>query len=281
MEVFVSSLAFLGMTPEQMVEQASSHHWPLEFSSGMPYRKDMADLYLEAKITRMPHNYFPAPEVPFVLNLASRDENIRRTSIEHCKYGLELASKTKAAFFSAHAGFCIDPNPHELGQKIQYDTDFDSKFHREAFLLSLREILQTADKLQLDFLIENNVIAPFNVVKNLNPLLCCESKEITWVFDTIRHPRFGLLLDTAHLKVSCNTLRLSLQDETRAILPFVRGVHHSDNNGEVDDNSSIDENYWFLPYMKEVTNIVHVLEVKKITAEKIQHQINLLQTSGR
>ena len=75
MEIFVSSLAFLGMSPEEMIKEAAAHNWPLEFSSGMPFRKDMEDVYLGASIVRMPHNYFPPPEKPFVLNLASSNKN--------------------------------------------------------------------------------------------------------------------------------------------------------------------------------------------------------------
>ncbi len=117
--IYVSSLALEGSTPEEMIQKAQQNNWALEFSSGMHFQPNMEMLFLNTSIKRMPHNYFPAPKVPFVLNLASTNNDIRNKSIEHCKKGLWLAKKSFAPFYTAHAGFCVDPKPHELGDKIQ------------------------------------------------------------------------------------------------------------------------------------------------------------------
>ena len=41
------------------------------------------------------HNYFPVPKNPFVLNLASLDENIFQESLNHIKKSIKLASLIK------------------------------------------------------------------------------------------------------------------------------------------------------------------------------------------
>src|SRR5690606_29507232 len=157
-------------------------------------------------VKRMPHNYFPAPEIPFVLNLASENDNIRRKSVDHCKNGLRLAKQSNSPFFAAHAGFCLDPDPRDLATELSPRDSFDREKHYRYFLQSVDEILAEADTLEVDFLIENNVIATFNLTKTgANPLLLCEHAEIQWLFSSIPNKRLGLLLDTAHLKVSCNT----------------------------------------------------------------------------
>ena len=250
-DIYVSSVAFAGMQAEDMIDIVRQNGWGLEFSSGMAYQEDMEGLFLEATVKRMPHNYFPAPKVPFVLNLASSDETIRSISVNHCLNGLRIAKRSNSPFFAAHAGFCIDPDPALLGREIPFNSHFDREKNKELFLKSIEEILITAEQLELEFLIENNVIAGFNYNNNVNPFLCCESSEIEWLCNSFDNKLFGILLDTAHLKVSCHTLSKDKISEFKSIQLFVKGIHHSDNDGTKDDNLPLTNDYWFLPFMKE------------------------------
>ena len=277
--LYISSLAFLRKTVEEIITICSEQNYNLEFSSGMPFRKNMKEIFLNASLQRMPHNYFPDPEIPFVLNLASVNSEIRNKSIAHCKEGLKLAKSTNSPFYAAHAGFCIDPNPLELGKKISINQKIDQKINKEHFLNSISEILILADTLEIDFLIENNVLAPFNF-NGENPLLCCDFKDIDWLFKEIQHNRFGLLLDTAHLKVSCKTLNLDLLSEFNKIRPFIKAFHHSDNDGTKDSNLVLKDDYWFLKYFKEYENYIHVIEVKSLSIAEIESQINLFKKNG-
>lgn len=277
--IYVSSVAFLGKSIEEMTQICKENDFNLEFSSGLPYQEDMERIYLSSTLTRMPHNYFPAPEKPFVLNLGSTDEEIRRISIDHCKKGLNLAKKSNAPFFAAHAGFCIDPKPSELGRKIDVSADVDRTKTKQLFIDSVEEILILADTLAIDFYIENNVIAPFNY-DGVNIFLCTEAEEINWLYETIRHPRLGLLLDTAHLKVSCQTLGLNIKEELQKIEPYIKAFHHSDNDGTKDNNLPLPEDYWFLEYFDDFKNYVHVLEVKSLGVIEIKAQLKLLTGDG-
>jgi hypothetical protein len=275
--IYISSLAFLGSTPENMIREAKENDFAIEFSSGLPFRGDMEEIYHQAEIKKIPHNYFPAPKVPFVLNLASKDQLIRERSIEHCIQGLRMSKKSGAPFFSAHAGFCIDPNPADLGNQLDISGDFDIEHHKSLFLESVMKILREAHQLETDFLIENNVIARFNLTtEGRNPLLCCDSTDIVWLFKEITDNRLGLLLDTAHLKVSCATLNNDLNSELNSISTFIRAIHHSDNDSVRDTNMSLTADYWFLQYMKQYQSIPNVLEVKRLTIQEIKSQIKLL-----
>lgn len=277
--IYLSSLAFLGKPVEEIINICEKNNYNLEFSSGMPYKENMVEIYLNCSINRQPHNYFPDPIKPFVLNLASENEVIRNLAIEHCKNGLKLAKKSESPFYAAHAGFCIDPNPEELGQKIAIQYNFDKESNKKHFINSISKILQFADDLEIDFLIENNVLAPFNY-NGENPLLCCESSDIDWLFKEIKHDRFGLLLDTAHLKVSCKTLSLDLLNEFNKIRPYIKAFHHSDNDGTKDNNQKLTKNYWFLDFLKDFENYVHVIEVKSLTPSEIENQIKIIQNNG-
>jgi sugar phosphate isomerase/epimerase len=280
-DIYISSLAMQGKSAEEMIEICSTRGWALEFSSGLPYHDEMEAIYTNAKIKRMPHNYFPAPQVPFVLNLASTDPEIRNKSINHVKNGLRLARQSNSPFFSAHAGFCVDPKPTELGNKIKLDKEFSREQNKAVFIESLHEIMDEADRLNIDFLIENNVLTSFNLPANgINPLLCCEAKEIIEIITEVRHNRLGLLLDTAHLKVSCQTLRLDPNAEVAQISQIVRGIHHSDNDGMSDTNMALTPAYWFLENLGTYRDVVHVLEIKNSKIDLIQQQLNLLLSNG-
>lgn len=273
----MSSLAFMGESAEEMIDRCVSEKFALEFSSGMPFRADMENVFLEAPLRRFAHNYFPAPQEPFVLNLASGNETIRRKSIDHCVNGIRLSYAAGAPFFSAHAGFCIDPQPSELGQQLSRVRSFDRPKHWEIFLASVKEVLSATADLPTGFLLENNVLAKMNVYEDgANPLLCVEAEEMLRFVETIADPRAGILLDTAHLKVSANTLGFDLVKAAQQVLPVTRCVHHSDNEGLYDNNQPFGEDYWFRPLMKEAAFVVHVLEVRKQSAEALKQMEKLL-----
>ena len=278
LKIAVSSICFMGKSPEEIIDIAKRENYVLEFSSGMPFRQDMEDVFLKAPIKKIPHNYFPAPEKPFVLNLASANDEIRQHSVSHCINGLRLASLGGSPFFSAHAGFCVDPDPSELGRQLKQHTGIDKKKNWTLFIDSLKTILQKAANYKVDFLIENNVIAPMNLYADgTNPLFCCDDAEMLKLINEVNDFRLGILLDTGDIKVSSNTLKFSLADALSAIKSFVKVIHHSDNDGIFDTNQPVAENYWFRNHIKSFSGIYHVLEVKSQTVEQVNAQISLIK----
>ena len=262
-----------------MIASCIKHGFPLEFSSALPHHCDAEKFFASFPLPKSAHNYFPAPQSPFVINLASSDPEIRSRSVNHCIAGLKLCSESQIGFFSAHAGFMIDPPPHELGQKLTQKSSAGNRpLHWNLFLESVRSILVEAERLNMDFYIENNVVAKFNLGnEGENPLLCGHPDEIVRLCDEIGHPRFGILLDTAHLKVSSGTLNFDLLQGADKVLRCVKMVHHSDNNGLVDSNELLPDDYWFAPFMVAVRALPQVLEVKSIDDVHIQRQIALLR----
>ena len=278
MQTVVSTLAFMGKSLEDIISIARENKYVIEFSSGLPFHEDTEQIFLNAPIKKFAHNYFPAPKTPFVLNLASSNKEVREQSILHCIHGLRLSEKAGAPFFSAHAGFCIDPKPSELGNELKKTEGINRDENWSLFLSSVNEVLEKTYDLNIDFLIENNVLAKMNVYPDgTNPLFCVDGQEMLKLITTLNHPRLGILLDTAHLKVSAKTLHFSISESLDLIQSYIKCIHHSDNNGELDTNEPILEKYWFLGYIKNYKNIVHVLEVKKQSVEQINFQLNLLK----
>lgn len=273
----ISSLAMAGKSAEEMIAMAQRNGWPLEFSSGMPYRADMEEIFLTAPVKRFAHNYFPAPRDPFVLNLASSDAGIRERSVGHCLRGLELSKKAGAPFFSAHAGFCLDPQPSELGTRLNLEKPYSRAEHWRHFIDSLKKISEVAGKLNMRFLVENNVLAPVNVHPDgSNPLFCCGADEMTRMLNEVNSFSLDLLLDTGHLKVSAQTLRFDAHEAVRKLINKIGCVHHSDNDGSFDTNGKLGNDYWFAGHMAQLAHVTHVIEVKKLTEEEIKQQIKIL-----
>ena len=108
-------------------------------------------------------------------------------------------------------------------------------------------------------------------------LFCCDADEMLLMLKEVNHSNVGLLIDTAHLKVSANTLKFNADEAVKKIAKNILCVHHSDNDGTFDTNDKLTNNYWFLSHMKDFSNITHVLEVKKLTEEEVKQQLKILQ----
>ena len=276
----VSTVAFGKQSKEAVAKLATEHNWAIEFSSGFAPDPDMVPFYKNLAFTRYPHNYFPAPADPFVMNLASGNETIRRRTIDHCLLGLELAQASGAPCFSAHAGFCIDPDPEQLGRPLDVDQDFDPAMHWSLFRASIDEVLLKAEETGVDFLVENNVLAPFNYTdKRPIALFCVGAEEMIRLVEEVDHPKFGLLLDTAHLKVSAHTLGFDMKEAAIQVAPYVKVVHHSDNDGLSDTNQPLPNDYWAIELGSIFASRLHVLEVKNLTIDTIKQQMTLLQNT--
>ena len=274
-EYFLSSMVF-NNDIEKLKQEGDKFKYPVEFSSGLPFSINAVRDFKNYNAKKILHNYFPAPKAPFVLNLASKNIETREKSIRHCIEGIKLSSIVGAPFYCAHAGFISDPSVKELGLKFSNlnAEDFNKKFI--LFIEAINIILDYASQFKVDFYIENNVLAEFNFDQNNISFFCCESQNILSLFNKINHSRFGLLLDTGHLKVSCKTLKLPLEEEFLKIKGKIKAIHHSDNDGLIDSNDKITNNYWFLKYLRDFKNIPQVLEVKNLDNHEIDQQLKIL-----
>jgi sugar phosphate isomerase/epimerase len=220
------------------------------------YFQELNDLKLNYQLNYRCHNYFPPPKNHFVLNLASTNKNVLDESHKMIQESLKLSKHWGADSYGFHAGFLINPQVNELGQTI-------SKISMEKKDLGLkvfRDEFQKISSGDIDVYVENNVFSLKNAesFKGKNPfLMCCfedyvEFKKLT---------KFNLLLDIAHLKVTCNTLQLNFFEQLEKLLPESDYLHISDNNSFSDENLGLTSKTNFLPLL------VGNLKNKKITLE--------------
>lgn len=224
---------------------------PVEMSGGAfspRARDEVRDLTSRTPV--MLHNYFPPPADPFVLNLASADPETTARSRQMVVDAVDLSADIGASHYAVHSGYCFDPSVTSLGKPLVGEARFDREAALDRLLANVTELSRYATERGVRLMVENHVLAPFNLEKyGDNPLLLADPAEIREFFDVI-NVDLALLLDVGHLKVSATTLGFDLDEAMRALLPLAEGFHLSENSGMADDHLSFDESVWFLPYLQ-------------------------------
>lgn len=276
---YISTIAFNENIQDYLLEFSDSEYG-IEFSSGgLPHNFNNFKLFESFKGNKIIHNYFPGyKKNPFVLNIASLNDVIRNKSLNHCIRNIKKTNKFSTNnFFAVHAGFKLDLGISDLGSSIKNIKIKNVDLYNQSFYESVDRLLEIGIEKNVNILIENNVLIKENYNGKKIPFFCVDSQNIIEFFEKFS-PRnnLGLLLDTAHLKVSCKTLGLNLDNEFNNLKKYVKGIHHSDNDGYYDTNSELKDDYWFLKYINDFRNVPNVIEVKKISIDKIYDQFKLL-----
>ena len=277
--IYISSITFQENYKDYLHEFESSEYG-IEFSSGgLKHDENNWSILEKFKGLKIIHNYFPGYKKPFVLNLSSINKEIKEKSIKHCINCIDKTNLfSNENFFAVHAGFKLDLKVSDLGNPIaQKYLDNTAKYDK-SFDESIKLLIDYGLMKNVDLLIENNVLIKDNYNGQKIPFHLVESSNIIEIFEKFKdYKNIGLLFDTAHFKVSCQTLGLDIEKEFQKIKMYIKAIHHSDNDGNYDTNSELKNDYWFLKHMKYFKHIPHVLEVKSISIPKIYQQIKLLE----
>jgi len=267
--VYVSTGALAGKTVAEALAAATRLGLgAVELSSGMPHDPAAAMTATAARqqFKLLVHNYFPAPADPFVLNLAAADPAVLDRSRAHARAAMDLSAKLGAPFYAAHAGFMMQPQVSDLGRPFGTDAPLTPRADALAlFTDSVRDLLAYGRGLGVGFLVENNVVAPFNAPNGRNDrLLLADPDEMLAFAAAIDDPGFGYLLDTGHLQVSARTLGFDLDAAMTALAPYIRAFHLSDNDGAADTNEPFGPDAWFLPWLRTCADAAVVIELRRV-----------------
>lgn len=217
------------------------------------------------------HNYFPPPEQPFVLNLASSNAEIVSKSIDHINKAMEWSVELGQPRYSFHAGFLIDPQIKELGGNLKQYKLENRNTALERFIDKVNMLAERADLLGVQLLIENNVLSSRTWTRyNENPLLMATDEECSYVMkNTLKNVK--LLLDVAHLKVTAKTLEFDPAKFIAECNEWIDGYHLSDNDGLEDRNDPINHASWFWKILNK-DKTYYSLEVYGKTFEELHDQ---------
>jgi sugar phosphate isomerase/epimerase len=199
------------------------------------YLDDLKSLKEKYRLSYRLHNYFPPPEKSFVLNLASQNPLVLEQSRVMVKLAVDLSAEFNCKKFGMHAGFRIQPKVEELGQTIASKMISPYEESLEKFKNEFLNLAEYASLKGIELLLENNVFSAANQrsFDGVNPFFLTNSDEY---FAMQKQFSFALLLDIAHLKVSCRSLGFDFLKELAVLLPQTDYIHISDNDGLHDGN---------------------------------------------
>lgn len=216
------------------------------------------------------HNYFPPAEQPFVLNLACAETGGLARSLRHCRDAVDLSQELGAPFFSVHAGFAFTARPEELGGDLTRSPRVPLDRAHEIFVGALRELCAYAEPRGVRIAVENNVIAPFNLVNGRNLLgLCATADDILRTREDVGATNLAFLVDTGHVKVTAAALGFDSHRFLDEVAPYVIAFHLSDNDGSADTNQPFDDHAWFVPRLAEFPHATMILEAYRLNVEAI------------
>ncbi len=267
--IYASSAAFGCRTIEDVLDIASE--WGvsnIEITAGLRRDEQLADKVAKAQdFEILFHNYAPAPPAPFVLNLASEDGATKAMSLDHCKAAIDLSRRIGARWYSVHAGYAAVVRPEHLGKAIPSECRKDKGIALSIFHDSIRELSSYANSRDVSLLVENNVVAEQNLVDGRNEmLLVATASEIQAFAEEFHKADVGILIDLAHVKVTCNTLGLPMDEFLVSVAPWTRALHVSDNDGVRDTNQPFGRGSWIeralQPFSPEYI-VVEAYRIKK------------------
>lgn len=208
----------------------------IELSGGTKYYDawdiDIIQLQQKHNLNLLCHNYFPPPKSDFVLNLASLDDEVFNNSIDHIKEVIDFSSKIHSRKYAFHAGFYMNPQISHLGKSIPKLELSKREKAIKRFFEGYSIVSNLAGDLSL--YIENNVLSSTNYANyGSNPFMLTTFDEY---IELQQIAPFKLLLDVAHLKVSCSTLALDFKTQFRKLAELTDYIHISDNDGLHDQN---------------------------------------------
>jgi sugar phosphate isomerase/epimerase len=289
--LYVSTNCFQDRSPDGILTATRQGGWThIEFSGIRASSKEAIRLCHQLRsesIEVMLHNYFPPPDEPFVLNLASLDPKLLRRSRQHCEKAILLSAELGAPFFAAHAGFAADLPPSLLGNPEGLE-----RFHREQKALrsekEAKEIFAESVKWLTDFgkrhgvrfLIENHVAEErlgYDAARSL--LLCLEAEDFGTLAKKVGEESFGILLDVGHLLCTSRVLGFSKEEFCRALSPWICAFHLSDNDGCRDSHQPFDARSWFLELVGSRPHLDATLEFDRCSREELFESMQLLRAS--
>ena len=212
------------------------------------FKKDLIYLKEKYSLNYMLHNYFPPPENPFVINLASENNKVYEQSIKHCIEAINLTKEFQCNRFSVHAGFLMDIKTGEIGKKLSLNSLAKREIALERFESAWKILCNHAGK-EVNLYLENNVFSHTNnkTYKNKNPFFLTNYSEYLELKERFN---FTILLDFAHLQVSAKTLGLDFFEQAKKLFPLTDYIHLSDNDGFHDQNKGLIEDGQIINFLK-------------------------------
>ena len=228
------------------------------------------------------HNYFPAPEKSFVLNMASNDATINKLSHELVKNALHLAKISNAPLYGIHAGYLSKARADDSGSFIfeEEEEKYDKALMRAVKFIT--KISNEFEKEKINFIIENLFPSP-----KKRHSINCTLEEMRELMNLVPK-NVGFLLDLGHLNVSSVILDFDRKNIFNKILKEfgnrIKEVHISENRGLKDEHLAVKNGSWQLEAIKEINSlqtssseeIIYCIEARNASEKELKNSRDLI-----
>jgi len=248
----------------------------IELSGGIYDKNSMQKVKALSRLTSslLIHNYFPIPEVGFVMNLASEDVIILQKSLALSKKAILLSAELNARHYAVHSGFLLDPSINELGGIFRNKKLMDRDVCLAIFKKSICELSIFANKNNVRLLFENNVMNRLNYDYHGQDIFLLSRPEEILEFCAEISTSADLLLDIGHLQVTSKTFKFKVTRAIEQLNQFTGGYHLSENNGLEDEHGSFSIDNWQYKNLIRKDLDYYTLEFKNYDYAKINLQVN-------
>lgn len=207
------------------------------------------------------HNYAFQEKNNLMINLCHPDKEVRSQVEAYIKQMIHLTKNFGQDYYSIHGGF------YSMRQ------GFDRRKEQRIFLNALENIMAYAENKKVYIGVENHVVE----AKNKEKLYLYNCEEFQEMFREIKSPYLKMHLDVGHLKVSSEVYGFKAFDFIQMFSDKIMTVHIHDNDGVCDKHDAFSEDAYFLPYLKGLKGLLHVvLETWDQAYDKIKSMMERL-----
>lgn len=272
---YISTANIKASTIREVIETyADNGLTRIELSGGTNYYEnietDLIELKKQYNVEYVCHAYFPPPKEDFVVNLASCNEDIYNRSIQHYEDCVKMLSRIGCNVLSIHAGFMVEINPVQIGKQLDAKVVYNGEEAYDRFYKSYRYLSNLCANEGIKLYLENNVISEDNLRRfnGKNYMMMTDYKSIKYMMQNMD---FNLLLDLAHLAVSCNALKLDYEEQCKLLAPYAKWIHMSNNDMVTDLHMPIDiTSRIYKAYVEYIGKDIPVTLETKGTIEQIK-----------
>lgn len=223
----------------------------------------LLDFKKEYKLNFLIHNYFPPQKDNFVLNLATKNPDLREKTLNLIRQAINLSKKFGNNLYTIHPGYRYDLLPKlkegffiKESQRSNYKEDFYQTLNKV-----LDEIIPDGFKIAVENLCPQSSDERYSFLAGPEDI----EQFLNYYHD---RPNVGILLDFGHLNVASN--RLIFDKETIVNNLFVKypdrifGIHISENDNQVDYHNISSLDSWQIEFLykfkEKIRSIPIVLE---------------------
>ena len=235
----------------------------IELSGNLKFNPDilthMRLLRDKHRLNLMVHHYFPPPQEPFVLNLASQNPDIRKKTFSLIQQVSDLIEQLDIPVYGVHGGHCVDMLPEM--KNLHFIIDEQTKVEKQKALKTFQEnvdyIIREFSPRKRKMAVENLFVAS----KDQHYALLATPDQIDRFMEFARgYDNLGLLLDLGHLNVTARTFGFDAVSHARFLLKNysqkIFQLHLSENDGSFDVHHVHKEDSWQLEILEDFSSII-------------------------